>query len=36
LRRSKLKNAQAVDSDLSVRLWERSAELAGLSAESRQ
>jgi NAD(P)-dependent dehydrogenase (short-subunit alcohol dehydrogenase family) len=36
LRRSKLKNAQAVDSDLAVRLWQRSAELAGLSAESRQ
>jgi NAD(P)-dependent dehydrogenase (short-subunit alcohol dehydrogenase family) len=36
LRRSKLKNAQAVDSDLAARLWERSAELTGLSAESRQ
>jgi NAD(P)-dependent dehydrogenase (short-subunit alcohol dehydrogenase family) len=36
LRRSKLKNAQAADSDLAVRLWERSAELTGLSAESRQ
>jgi NAD(P)-dependent dehydrogenase (short-subunit alcohol dehydrogenase family) len=36
LRRSELKNAQAVDSDLAVRLWQRSAELTGLSAESRQ
>jgi hypothetical protein len=32
LRRSELKNAQAVDSDLAMRLWERSAELTGLSA----
>jgi hypothetical protein len=35
LRRSDLKNAQAVESDLAVRLWERSAELTGLSAGSR-
>ena len=34
--RTELKNAQAVDSDLAMRLWERSAELTGLSAESRQ
>jgi NAD(P)-dependent dehydrogenase (short-subunit alcohol dehydrogenase family) len=32
LRRSELKNAQAVDTDLAVRLWERSAELTGLPA----